>query len=162
MCDAPLFHIRPARSAADLDVAARLFAAYASSLGIDLAFQGFQAEMDAMPGKYAPPAGALLLARNIGNEPIGCVGFRPLAAEGCCEMKRLYVSPKGRGLGVGKALVRAVVLEATRIGYQEIRLDTLPSMAAAIALYRKAGFRAVAPYYETPLAGTIFLGLSLA
>ncbi len=160
MRDAAPFHIQPARSAADLDAAARLLRAYASSLGIDLAFQDFQAEVEAMPGKYAPPAGELLLARNLGNKPVGCVGIRPVA-DGCCEMKRLYVAPEGRGLGVGKALINAVVLEATRIGYREIRLDTLPSMAAAISLYRKQGFKAIAPYYQTPLAGTIFLGRPL-
>ena len=113
-----------------------------------------------MPGKYAPPAGELLLAR-LDNEPVGCVGLRPLV-DGCCEMKRLYVSPMGRSFGVGKALINAIVLEAKRIGYQEIKLDTLPSMAEAISLYEKAGFNAIAPYYETPLAGTLFLGRSLA
>lgn len=160
MLDAAPFHIHPARLASDFNVAARLFTAYAAFLGIDLAFQGFQAELEAMPGKYAPPAGELLLAR-LDNEPVGCVALRPLA-DGCCEMKRLYVSPRGRGLGVGKALVSAIVLEAKRIGYREIRLDTLPSMAEAIALYEKAGFNAIAPYYETPLADTLFLGRSLA
>ena len=77
-------------------------------------------------------------------------------------MKRLYVSSDGRGLGIGKALINAIVLVATRMGYREIRLDTLPSMAEAIALYKKAGFKAIAPYYETPLAGTIFLGRPLS
>lgn len=161
MNDGSPFRIQPVRSAADRGAAVKLFAAYASSLGIDLAFQNFAAEMDAMPGKYAPPAGALLLARDLDDQPRGCVGLRPITPDGCCEMKRLYVSPEGRGFGIGKALIDAVIREAIRIGYREIRLDTLPSMAGAIQLYRKAGFNVIAPYYETPLAGTIFLARSL-
>ncbi len=78
-----------------------LFEAYASSVGVDLCYQGFTAELAAMPGKYAPPAGELLLARDIHNRPLGCVGLRPLPADGCCEMKRLYVSPQGHGRGLG-------------------------------------------------------------
>lgn len=156
------FRIAPARSADDLDAAARLFDAYASSLGIDLSFQDFSAELATLPGKYAPPAGELLLARDAGGEPLGCVGLRPMALDGRCEMKRLYVSPRGRGLGLGRALVEAVVGKAVRIGYREMRLDTLPAMAGALALYRKAGFVPIEPYYDTPLAGTIFLGRPLA
>jgi ribosomal protein S18 acetylase RimI-like enzyme len=139
-----------------------LFGAYASSLGVDLGFQDFATELATLPGKYAPPAGEPLLARGSRGEPLGCVGLRPMAPDGCCEMKRLYVSPGGRGLGLGRALVEAILSEAVRIGYREMRLDTLPFMAEAIALYRKAGFQPIEPYYATPLAGTIFLGRSLA
>ena len=156
------FQIRPVRTTADLEVAVRLFDAYASSLGIDLAFQGFAAELATLPGKYAAPAGELLLARDIQGEPLGCVGLRPMMSGGCCEMKRLYVSPRRRGLGLGRALIDAIIGEAVRIGYREMRLDTLPTMVEAIALYRKAGFMPIQPYYDTPLAGTIFLGRSLA
>ncbi len=155
------FRITPARSAADIEAAARLFEAYAASLGVDLAFQGFAAELATLPGCYAPPAGELLLARDMRGAPLGCVGLRPLAEDGCCEMKRLYVSPRARGLGLGRALVEAIIGEAVRIGYREMRLDTLPSMTEAITLYRKAGFRPVEPYYDTPLAGTIFLARPL-
>lgn len=156
-----LFQIRPARSAADIEATTRLFEAYAASLGVDLAFQDFAAELASLPGKYAPPAGELLLARDSRGEPLGCVGLRPIAPDGCCEMKRLYVSPRGRGLGLGRALVEAVIGEAVRIGYREMRLDTLPFMAEAVALYRKIGFVPIEPYYDTPVAGTIFLGRSL-
>ena len=156
------FQISPVRSATDLEAAARLFDAYASSLGIDLSFQDFAAELATLPGKYASPTGELLLARDIHGKPLGCVGLRPIALDGCCEMKRLYVSPRGRGLGLGGALVDAIIGEAVRIGYQEMRLDTLPAMVEAIALYRKIGFMPIKPYYDTPLAGTIFLGRSLA
>jgi GNAT superfamily N-acetyltransferase len=157
-----LFQIRPVRSAADIEATTRLFEAYAASLGVDLAFQDFAAELASLPGKYAPPAGELLLARDSRGAPLGCVGLRPIAPDGCCEMKRLYVSPRGRGLGLGRALVEAVIGEAVRIGYREMRLDTLPFMAEAVALYRKIGFVPIEPYYDTPLAGTIFLGRSLS
>ncbi len=94
-----VFQICPVRSATDLEAAAQLFEAYASSLGIDLAFQNYAGELAVMPGKYAAPAGELLLARDIHGEPLGCVGLRSLPLGGC-EMKRLYVSPGGRGLGL--------------------------------------------------------------
>jgi ribosomal protein S18 acetylase RimI-like enzyme len=158
----PSFQIRPVRTAADLEATARLFDAYASSLGVDLSYQGFAEELATLPGKYAPPAGELLLARDIHGELLGCVGLRPMTPDGCCEMKRLYVSPGGRGLGLGRALIDAIIGEAVRIGYREMRLDTLPSMAEAIALYGKAGFTPIEPYYDTPVAGTIFLGRPLA
>jgi ribosomal protein S18 acetylase RimI-like enzyme len=158
----PAFHIVPAKAAADLAEAALLFRAYAASLPIDLAFQGFEAELAALPGKYAPPTGALLLARAENGAALGCVALREIAPKGCCEMKRLYVAPEGRGLGLGKALVQAILSEAARIGYREIRLDTLPTMAGALAVYRKAGFEQVEAYYDTPIAGTVFLAKCLS
>ena len=161
MNERPSFRIMPVRTANDLASAVKLFRAYASSLDIDLSYQDFEAEMEAMPGKYAPPAGELLLARYPNGTPVGCVGLRPIEPPGCCEMKRLYVSPEVRGCGLGERLVDAVVKEAERIGYREMRLDTLPSMAGAIALYRKLGFEPIEPYYETPVIGTIFMRRSL-
>jgi ribosomal protein S18 acetylase RimI-like enzyme len=149
--------IRPASGAADLAAVVALFRAYAASLDVDLAYQGFEAEMAAMPGKYAPPAGRLLLARSAEGGPLGCVGLRALASPGCCEMKRLYVAPEGRGTGIGIRLVEALIREAEAIGYREMRLDSLPSMGPAIALYRRHGFETMAPYYHTPVAGTVFL-----
>ncbi len=89
--------------------------------------------------------------------PIGCVGLRPVGPDGACEMKRLYVAPGGRGLGLGRRLIVAIVREAERIGYREMRLDTLPSMLAAQELYRSVGFVPIAPYYETPVSGTVFM-----
>jgi len=149
--------IAPIRNDDDLAAVVALFRAYAASLDVDLAYQGFEAEMAAMPGKYAPPAGRLLLARSGGGTPLGCVGLRPLDPPGCCEMKRLYVAPEGRGIGLGARLVAAVIGEAEAIGYREMRLDSLPSMGPAIALYRRHGFETMAPYYDTPVAGTVFL-----
>jgi ribosomal protein S18 acetylase RimI-like enzyme len=155
------FRIAPVRTADDLESVIKLFREYAASLDVDLAYQNFEAEMAAMPGKYAPPHGALLLARDLTGTPIGGVGLRPLDIPGCCEMKRLYVSPEGRGVGLGQRLVEAVVSEAKRIGYSEMRLDTLPSMAGAFALYCKLGFEPMKPYYDTPVVGTAFLRRSL-
>jgi ribosomal protein S18 acetylase RimI-like enzyme len=156
------FDIRPVRNDRDIAAASRLFEAYAASLAVDLDYQGFAAEQAGLPGKYAPPEGALLLARDRGGEPAGCVALRPLEAGRICEMKRLYVAPAGRGAGLGRALMQAAIEVARSLGYREIRLDTLPDMKAAQALYRDAGFRPTAPYYETPVAGTVFLRLSLA
>jgi GNAT superfamily N-acetyltransferase len=156
------FKIEAVRSPEDLKATMALFDAYAASLGINLSYQNFVAEMADMPGKYAPPQGELLLARDKDGAAIGCVGLRPLADEGCCEMKRLYVAPPGRGLGLGKALAEAIVGDARRIGYREMRLDTLPSLTAAIALYARMGFVKIPAYYDTPIKGTIFLSLRLA
>jgi ribosomal protein S18 acetylase RimI-like enzyme len=161
MNEQPSFRIAPVRTTNDLASTVKLFRAYASSLDVDLSYQNFEAEMEAMPGQYAPPAGELLLARDSNGTPVGCVGLRPIEPHGCCEMKRLYVSPEVRGFGLGERLVDAVVKEAERIGYREMRLDTLPSMAGAIALYRKLGFEPIEPYYETPVIGTIFIRCSL-
>ncbi len=160
MSQAP-YTIAPVRAAADLADALALFTSYATSLGVDLAYQGFADELATLPGKYAPPGGELLLARAADGAPLGCVALRPLDPPGCCEMKRLYVAPRARGLGLGRALAVAIVDAAERIGYREIRLDTLPSMDEAIGLYRILGFAPIAPYYDTPVAGTLFLAKRL-
>ena len=157
MHEPTLAHITPVRTADDLASAITLFRAYAASLDVDLGYQNFEAELAAMPGKYAPPDGEILLARDLAGVPVGCVGLRPLNGPDCCEMKRLYVSPEWRGIGLGRGLVEAVMREAERIGYREIRLDTLPFMAEATALYLRYGFEPMEPYYDTPLVGTLFL-----
>jgi ribosomal protein S18 acetylase RimI-like enzyme len=158
---APSFRIVPAGAAADLDAVRALFRAYADGIGVDLGYQDFATELAMLPGKYAPPAGALLLARDAAGAPIGCVALRPMAADGCCEMKRLYVAPAARGLGLGRALLDATLAEAARLGYREIRLDTLPAMTEAIAMYRRHGFTPIAPYYDGAPAGTLFLARGL-
>ncbi len=145
----------------DLPAVRALFEAYAASLPVDLGYQGFAAELAGLPGAYAPPEGALLLARGQDGTPLGCVALRPMAEAGCCEMKRLFVAPAARGSGLGAALVRALIAAAQARGYREIRLDSLPFMVEAIALYRREGFREVAPYHATPVAGTVFLGRAL-
>lgn len=155
--------ITPVRESEDLASAISLFTAYTNALGIDLAFQDFSNEMTSMPGKYAPPGGELLLAKNTAGVPVGCVALRPLPAHGdhVCEMKRLYVAPEGRGTGAGKALAIAVIELAETRGYQEVRLDTLPTMGPALKLYGGLGFVDIPAYYETPLEGTRFLSLRL-
>lgn len=155
------FRITPARSTTDFETASHLFDAYAESLGIDLGFQDFEAEKANLPGKYAPPSGEILLALNTEGQPLGCVALRPTALEHCCEMKRLYVLPHGRGLGLGKALVAAVVDEAKQKEYRLMRLDTLPTMAQAISLYEDVGFEEIDAYYDTPVKNTVFMELSL-
>lgn len=145
----------------DLPAITPLFRAYAASLPIDLGYQGFDGELASLPGKYAPPAGALLIARDASGAALGCVAMRPLDEPGVCEMKRLYVAPAGRGKGVGKALARAIVEAARAAGYREMRLDTLASMVEAQALYRALGFVKIGAYYETPIADTVFMSLGL-
>ena len=154
------FHIRQAQSADDLRAVTRLFGDYAASLSVDLAYQDFAAEVADLPGKYGPPAGELLIGLAPDGGALGCVALRPLA-NGVAEMKRLYMTPQARGLGLGRALVEAIVSAAAKIGYRQIRLDTLPEMDAALALYRSAGFAPIARYYDTPVEGTVFLGLTL-
>jgi ribosomal protein S18 acetylase RimI-like enzyme len=153
--------ILPVRTGDALDAAARLFRDYEASIDTDLCFQGFDQELASLPGKYAPPHGELLIAVDEAGEAVGCVAFRPVESDGVCEMKRLYVAPAGREQGLGKALMLAAIGEARRIGYREMRLDTLPSMIAAQAMYREAGFVAIAPYYDTPVGGTVFMALDL-
>jgi ribosomal protein S18 acetylase RimI-like enzyme len=151
------FEIRPVRSGEDIAAAAALFRAYAASLGVDLAYQDFEAELADLPGKYAPPSGELLIAVAWDGQPLGCVALRIIEPEGCCEMKRLYVAPAARGLGLGRALVDAILETAAGAGYRELRLDTLPDMLDAQALYERMGFVRIAPYYDTPIVGTVFM-----
>jgi ribosomal protein S18 acetylase RimI-like enzyme len=153
--------ITPVRTVAELSEVRRLFEAYAASLDIDLGYQGFADELASLPGAYAPPAGELLLARAAAGPAIGCAALRPLPGLRLCEMKRLFVSPEGRGAGIGRKLVEAVIVAAVARGYGEMRLDTLPTMQNAQSLYRALGFVEIAPYYDTPVAGTVFLARRL-
>jgi ribosomal protein S18 acetylase RimI-like enzyme len=155
------FELTPARSPVGVAEAAALFREYADALGVDLGFQGFAEELATLPGKYAPPPGELLLARAADGSALGCIALRPLDEDGVCEMKRLYVRPAARGLGVGAALVAAILAAAEARGYREMRLDSLPSMKAAVALYRRFGFVEIAPYCYNPVPGTLFLARSL-
>jgi ribosomal protein S18 acetylase RimI-like enzyme len=142
-----------------VEIAGALFLEYAASLGLDLGFQDFAGEMSRFPADYMAPSGALLLAEREGAAA-GCVGVRRFDAE-TCEMKRLYVRAAQRGLGVGRALARAAIDRARDLGYRRMRLDTLPTMDAATALYRALGFRSIPPYRHNPVEGASFLELDL-
>ena len=148
-----------AYSAEDVSKVRTLFSEYASSLGFDLSFQNFNAELDSLPGEYARPEGVLLLAYE-GDTVAGCVALRKLG-EGICEMKRLYVRPAFRRRSVGKLLSKAVIEEARKRGYLRMRLDTMPSMKEAIELYRSLGFKVIAPYRYNPVPGALFFELVL-
>lgn len=155
-----MVEIAPVQGTAELAAIRILFQEYAESLEMDLEYQGFTAELADLPGSYAPPHGALLLAR-VDQALSGCVAVRRLH-EQVCEMKRLYVRPAHRGLGVGPLLVRAAIESARGLGYAQMWLDTLPSMTAAHQLYRRLGFHEIAPYGQAFAHGSRFFGLRLA
>ncbi|KAH8668158.1 putative GNAT family acetyltransferase [Tricladium varicosporioides] len=168
------FRIKYASFPGDLTAVTTLFNSYAEALGIDLSFQNFISELADLPGKYPV---ILLAIQDASQESIGCVALRPLPSvavhngstsskiieekKRICEMKRLYCSPAARGMGVGKALVKQIIKDAARLGFDEMRLDTLPSMEAARKMYESVGFVGIEAYYETPIEGTIFLGKDL-
>jgi ribosomal protein S18 acetylase RimI-like enzyme len=151
--------IIPATTTAEVVHARALFLEYAAESKLDLCFQGFEEELATLPGKYAPPSGRLLLARD-GEKTAGCGALRELS-EGVCEMKRLFVRPAFRKQGAGRLLAARLVEEARRIGYKAMRLDTLASMHAALALYESLGFRLIPAYYANPLAEVVYLELAL-
>ena len=146
--------VRAAEGPGDLGHIRDLFLEYAASLNFDLCFQGFDEELANLPGAYGPPRGRLFLAEGRGGIA-GGVGLRPLEAE-ICEMKRLYVRPAFRNLGLGRRLAEAAMGAARAVGYRRMRLDTLASMAAANALYRSLGFKEIPPYYDSPLESAIY------
>jgi ribosomal protein S18 acetylase RimI-like enzyme len=154
--------IRHAVTAAEIAQARLLFEEYAASIGVDLCFQNFSTELATLPGAYAPPRGALWLA-GPALRPSGCVALRPLPDGDPLigEVKRLYVRPDARGSGLGRALVLRALAEASAIGYRELKLDTLPTMAAARALYASLGFLECAAYYRNPLDGVVYMSLAL-
>ncbi len=154
-----MLKLRPAETAEDVQHARELFREYEASLGISLCFQNFEQELAALPGDYAPPDGQLLLAEE-GTELAGCVALRRIDAR-ACEMKRLYLRPAFRGRGAGRILATTIITEARLMGYATLRLDTLPSMQEALALYESLGFRRIGPYRENPVAGAIFMELNL-
>jgi GNAT superfamily N-acetyltransferase len=162
------FEIRPA-GPADIPEVRRMLKEYVAWIGLDLGFQEIDAELEGLPGDYAPPRGALFVAEQQGGL-LGTIGLRPLDERACLagrydakagEMKRLFVRPGARGRGLAKQLIAVALAEARRLQYSEIRLDTLPMMGDAQSLYASLGFHDIAPYYDTPIAGTRFMSLKL-
>ncbi len=154
-----MLRIAEALTADDIAIVRALLLEYQELLGVDLCFQGFEEEVNGLPGPYAPPGGRLLLATHDGV-PVGCVALHA-SGPTQSEMKRLFVRPTARGLGVGRALVSEVLGEARAIGYAEVVLDTLPTMIEAQRLYEQFGFHDVPPYRPNPIQGTRYLAKSL-
>jgi putative acetyltransferase len=149
-----------AESPAQIAQARELFLEYAQSLGFSLCFQNFDQELAGLPGEYAPPEGRLLLAE-YEAKLAGCVALHGLES-GICEMKRLYLRPLFRGTGLGRGLAERIIGEARRIGYRRMRLDTVePVMKDAVAMYRRLGFKEIAPYCANPIAGALYMELEL-
>ena len=154
------FAFAQAESSAQIAQARELFLEYAHSLGFSLCFQNFDKELAGLPGDYYPPEGRLLLAECDG-QLAGCVALHQIEP-GICEMKRLYLRPQFRGKGLGRALADQIIAEARQIGYRHMRLDTVePVMNDAVAMYRKLGFRQIAPYRANPIAGAMYMELQL-
>jgi putative acetyltransferase len=152
--------ILQASSPEQIAQARELFLEYAKSLGFSLCFQNFDAELESLPGDYAPPGGRLMLAGHEG-QLAGCGALHGLAPD-VCEMKRLYLRPQFRGQGLGRAIAERLIAEAREIGYQRMRLDTVePVMKDAVGMYRRLGFNEIAAYRENPMAGTLYMELEL-
>lgn len=151
--------IKPVTTQDEIEATRLMFREYADLLGVDLCFQGFQAELDALPGKYAPPGGTLLIAVHDGA-PAGCVAVRDLE-DRVCEMKRLFVRPEFRGFGLGRQLASAAITSSRELGYSIMRLDTLDRLTEAMRLYERLGFRRIPAYYENPLPGVVYWELHI-
>jgi putative acetyltransferase len=148
-----------ATTPAQLEAARTLFREYQAAIGVDLCFQGFEAELAALPGGYAPPAGRLLLAWD-GDAPVGCGALRSIGS-GVAELKRMWTRPAARGRGVARSVAGALLEAARAEGYRAVRLDTLTWMTAARALYASLGFRECPAYYPNPLTGVVYMELEL-
>lgn len=156
----PRLTLTQVESPAQIEQARELFLEYAKSLGFSLCFQGFEQELAALPGDYAPPDGRLLVAE-YRSQLAGCVALHPLEP-GICEMKRLYLRPQFRGRGLGRVLAETVIAEARAIGCRKMRLDTVePVMPNAVAMYRRLGFKEIEPYRVNPIAGALYMELEL-
>ncbi len=155
-----MIEIRQAETPEQIEAARTLFREYETSLGLDLCFQGFEDELLRLPGKYALPDGRLFLAYQ-DERLAGCVALRKFE-DGICEMKRLFVRDKFRGQKIGIGLIERLIVTAREIGYEKLRLDTHPpKMGRAVKLYESHGFVPVAPYYDNPHDGVLFMELTL-
>lgn len=155
-----MISIKQAETPEQIEEIRRLFREYETWLGLDLCFQGFEAELNGLPGKYAPPSGRLFLAA-VNEQPAGCIALRKLE-DGICEMKRLFLREDFRGIKLGNLLIEKLIDEARLEGYKKMRLDTLPGkMAKAVSLYESHGFRQIPAYYHNPYGDTFFMELDL-
>ncbi|MHC4743382.1 MAG: GNAT family N-acetyltransferase [Planctomycetota bacterium] len=152
-------NIIPARTEEHIEAAKQLFIEYQNCLEFDLDFQNFDQELAALPGEYAPPAGCILFAEYKGDIR-GCIALRDLG-DGICEMKRLYVRPEYRGLGIGRRLAEAVIDAAKKLDYRSMRLDFVSPRPAAQQLYKSLGFKEIEPYESVPVEGALFMELQL-
>ena len=160
---APRVQLLTPESPAQFEATRAIFREYAAGLGVDLCFQNFETELAALPGEYGAPRGALLLA-TVNGELAGCGAYRALPDvdyANACEMKRLYVRPGFRGLGLGRTLAQALMDHAMRAGYSVMLLDTLDDMEAARGLYGVLGFEEIPPYYFNPIPGAHYLKADL-
>lgn len=149
-------NILQAETQPQIEDARLLFREYEAWLGLDLCFQGFEAELANLPGKYSPPTGCLLLATE-GEQLAGCIALRSIGS-GVCEMKRLFVRSAFRGQGIGNLLIERIVVDARTIGYERMRLDTYPpKMGKAVGLYESHGFYPIAAYYDNPHHDILFM-----
>jgi len=183
LADTPEIVLLTPDEAHEIEATRAIFREYAASLGVDLGFQNFDEELAALPGEYADPRGSVLLALvsttdtavSVKSEPLqrangglayvaGCCALRPLDSAdypNAAEMKRLYVRPEFRGVGLGRQLVEAILDVARGAGYACVLLDTLDDMESARALYEDLGFAEVPPYYHNPIAGSHYLKVDL-
>jgi len=153
-------NIRSASGPDDVRVIRELFLEYASSLGFSLCFQGFDKELERLPGEYSPPDGRLFIAEHAGKVA-GCIALKRLGPD-ICEMKRLYVRNEFRGLSIGRIMAEKLITEAREIGYKKMALDTIEDkMKSAVALYRSLGFKPCQPYYHNPIPGALYMELEL-
>jgi putative acetyltransferase len=163
MQPSPQISLQPALTPEALEAIRELFQEYQAALAVDLCFQGFAEELASLPGDYSAPGGQLLQAW-VDGAPAGCCAFRPLINSdhlNACEMKRLYVRPAYRRMGLGRLLVEQIMSEARLAGYTTMLLDTLSEMETARSLYQESGFVEVAPYYHNPIAGAHYLKADL-
>ena len=152
--------LTPATTLAQYKAAAKLIQAYATQLNVDLSFQNFDQELKELTIQYARPKGILYLAYDQDQNPVGCFGIRAFE-NNICELKRMYLKASVRGMGIGKLLLTKAIKAGKELGYNTMRLDTLPSMQSAIGLYQKMGFYEIPPYRFNPIAGTKYFEIQL-